>query len=199
MRPLMVKKQISELLDKAKENGTTIFSVTDHNTISGVNSFLDSNNVDRYSVLSTINNTTLLTGVEITAKIKEIDNIKGNPVKIHLLAYGIDRNDNSPISQLLKLKRKNDENVDLGFLYKINQQHNLQISEEEIIKFYRNKKQKNERYEWIGKNDAIEFLLSHNSFRNKTKDELSQLFYEMEPTHRLDLEAKDVINLVHAS
>jgi len=192
-------KNIDELCEMANENNTSIFSVTDHNTINGINTFLDKNNIDRYSVLSSINNTTILSGVEITAKIKEIENIKGNPVKVHLLAYGIDRNDNSPISQILKLKRKNDENVDLGFLYQINQQLNLNIPTNDIINFYRTKKQKNERYEWIGKNDAIEFLLSHNFFKDKTKEEINELFYEMEPTHRLDLEAKDVINLVHAS
>ena len=113
-------KTVKRLVNEEGKRDVSMIAITDHNTLNGVNKYLDKFGADREKVLERVTDKMILfPGVEITAKIKDIPNVKGNPVKFHLMVYGIDRSDNSPISRVLRIKRKNDENVDLGFLYQL--------------------------------------------------------------------------------
>jgi len=191
---------IKHIIKKCEGQKTTIMAITDHNTIIGANDYLDRIGVDRLCTLSLVTNKVIMVpGVEITARISEITNIKGNSAKIHLLAYGIDRSDNSPISKLLEIKRINDIEVDLGMLFQLIEHFNLDITKSEIAKFIKYKKTSSNSFHSLTKNDILEFVKFFNLKLTNSEEELRNIIDTFRNTDRLNLDAKDVINLVHAS
>lgn len=193
-------KSIKHILKSAHKNNVTMLGVTDHNTVSGVNKFMDKERFPRESVMELASTKTILVpGVEITARINEIKNIKGNSVKLHLLAYGIDRNDDSPISKLLKLKSINDHHVDLGFVYQLQKHFNLALSKQDVLDFFIHCKMNNHDVKAFGKEEAFNFVKFLGLELTENDEQLSEIISNFDVTDRFNLDVDDVINLVHAS
>ena len=197
---LDASKPISYLIKKARTAKNSVLAVSDHNTLKGVNYFLDKKGYSRQAVMELIDNKTIfLPATEITCRINEIQNLKGNPTKIHLLAYGLDRDETSFISQLLSIKHENDGKVDRGMLAQFQKHFNLDISDSEIIKYITQKRKQERGFGAFGKNDVFEFSKQLKLNLTDTDEELREIIHNFRPIERLNLEAKDVINLIHAS
>ena len=193
-------KSIKQIIKRAHKNNTTMLGVTDHNSIIGVNHFLDKNGTGRDTVFDAVNGKTLLCpGVEITARIDCVKNIKGRPSKIHLVAYGIDRNDDSPISKLLKIKHINDKHVDHGFITQLGNHFSLSITDFDILQYNIYCQRNNHKIDGFGKQETIDFAKFMNYDLTQTDEELRAILDNFASIDRLNLEAKDVIDLVHAS
>ena len=197
---LDAEKPITYILKKARENKTTILAVSDHNTLHGVNYFLDKRKIDRQSVMELIDlKTIFIPATEITCRVNSISNLKGNSSKIHILAYGLNRDENSPISKVLNIKHQNDKMVDHGLLDQAKHYFGLDIKEYEIMKYITEKKRANKGFNTFGKDDVVEFLKFSNYNIDKTDDELKDIIHNFSVTERLNLEVEDVIKLIHAS
>ena len=194
-------KPITYILKRAREKRNSVVAVTDHNTLKGVNYFLDKRGYDRQSVMELIDNKKqiFIPGTEITCRISEIPNLKGNPTKIHLVAYGLDRDDTSFISQLLSIKHENDGKVDRGMLTQLQKRFNLELNDMDIIQYISHKRQQDKGFGTFGKNDVFDFAKYYKLHLTETDEELREIIHNFQPYERLNLEATDVINLVHAS
>lgn len=193
-------RSIKHILKVAHKNNTTMPGVTDHNTLLGVNKFLDKENIDRNNVMELVNGKTILVpGVEITARINEIKNLNGKSSKFHFVVYGIDRNDDSPISKLLKIKSNNDHHVDLGFVQELKKHFNLNITNQDVLEYKLYRNYGDERFKAFGKDETLEFAKYLGLNLTENDEKLIDIIDKFHTTDRLNLDAKDVINLVHAS
>jgi len=193
-------KTVKRLVKEEADRDVSMIAVTDHNTLKGVNGFLDKFGTERQRVMERVSERLILfPGVEVTAKIKDIPNVKGNPVKVHLMVYGVDRSDNSPISRVLRVKRKNDENVDLGFLYQLQKFFKFNIPQQDVIDFIKHMKKTDAGFQSFGKTETFNFVKFSKYDLTKTDQELFDIIDNFHITERLNLEVEDVINLVHAS
>lgn len=197
---LDASKPVSYLLKKARTAKNSILAVSDHNTLKGVNHFLDRKGYSRQAVMELMDSKTIfLPAVEITCRISEIQNLKGNPTKIHMLAYGLDRDEESFISQLLSIKHENDGKVDRGMLTQFQKHFNLDINDNEIIKYIMTKRKQEKGFGAFGKNDVFEFSKFLKLQLTGNDQELREIIHNFKPIERLNLEAEDVINFIHAS
>ena len=152
---LDASKPISYLIKKARTAKNSVLAVSDHNTLKGVNYFLDKKGYPRQAVMELIDMKTIfLPATEITCRISEIQNLKGNPTKVHILAYGLDREETSFISQLLSIKQENDGKVDRGMLAQFQKHFNLDISDNEIIKYITQKRKTENGFGTFGKKNC---------------------------------------------
>ena len=193
-------KPISYLIKRAKSNKTTVLAVSDHNTLNGVNRYLDKICVPREEVMDLVDSKLIFVpATEITCKVKEVPNLKGNPSKVHLLAYGLNRDENSYISNLLKIKHENDGKVDRGYLTQLQKYFNLDISDIDIIKYIREKQKVKVGFNTFGVQDTFDFVKKQKLKLTDNDDELLSIIRGFKATERLNLDAEDVINVVHAS
>lgn len=193
-------KSINSLLRIAHKNNVSMLGITDHNTISGVNNFLDKENFNRLDSICMVNGkTALFPGVEITVRISSIKNNKGAPVKLHLVAYGIDRTDESPISQLIKIKGINDKHIDYGYITEIEKKYGIIISDQDLLEYSIFCKNNNHIIKGYSKQETFDFCHFMNFHLTENDAQLQAVINSLPQSDRLNLEAKDVINLVHAS
>ncbi len=193
-------KSIKSLIKFAQKDNTTFLGITDHNTITGINQYLDKLDYQRQDVFDNVKGKTIIVpGVEITARINHLKNLKGKPVKIHLVAYGIDRNDLSPISLLLTMKSINDKHVDLGFVTQLQNYFKFDLTDQDIREYIIYCQNQNKEFNAFGKAETIEFSKFLNLNLTDNDEQLKTIIDTFTPTDRINLEAKDVIDLVHAS
>ena len=189
---------IEEIIEKAKKEECEVISITDHNSVRELNQFF----INKKNILFRKNGIFIIPGVEVTCKISYIPNYKGNGTKIHLLGYGFSREENSPIMRLLKLKERNDKKYDYGTLLlakKILGIENSLIQEKDILEYIEKERVIRPGFQTLGKYDVINFLNWKNIKYDMPKNKLIDILSEYSQIERLNLEADDIITLIHAS
>lgn len=188
---------LEEIFKLGEKEQCGCISITDHNSLKEINNYFR----DKDSIVFKSKKSGMLVvpGVEITCRVSEILNFKGRPTKIHILAYGFNRNENTPLMKILKLKEENDKKFDLWYLFLAKKILNININEKDIAEFILRKRQLNPGFQTLGKNDVLAFLKWKNIQYDITDEELLEQMSFFRPIRRLNLEAKDIIKLVKAA
>lgn len=191
---------IEELIRRAKKQRLGTLSVTDHNYVGDTVEFLGVNGLGlRNAIHQFDDGFRFIPGVEITCRIFDVKNLKGNPVKMHMLVYCPTLDGKSPLMKLLDTKRKNDIAVDFGELINIAKLKGIDLTEEQIRKYVVRKRSKDVGFSSFGKEDTWQFLKSFQKESVSSYKELTELWEKVPHKERLNLSAKDVIDIAHAS
>ena len=161
--------QVSYLMWMANGMDLDALAVTDHNTTDAVVKYLKENGESANTAYFKAGDTFFIPGVEATCRVSEVPNKKGNSTKVHILLYGCDWSEDSPISKLLKIKSENDRLVDLGKLDHVLSKVGMgDIVSDRIIKDFVNKKRaKIEGYNTLSNDDIAEFFMYLGSLTEK--------------------------------
>lgn len=161
--------QINFLVWMAKKLGLDALAVTDHNTTDAIVKYLKENGKSLNTACFKADNTFFIPGVEVTCRVSEVLNKKGNSTKVHILLYGCDWSEDSPISRLLKIKAENDRLVDLGKLDHVLSKVGMdEVVSDRIIKDFVNKKRaKIDGYNTLSNDDIAEFFMYLGSLTEK--------------------------------
>lgn len=188
---------VSQIEKSAIRNNVEWISITDHNTTKaptelwkGLGWSLSSPYITLESGLNVVS------GVEVTCRVMSVANLKGNTCKVHLLLYGVDLSQDSPITKLMKIKHKNDLDYDLRRLnYLLSLKPEVKIPLAEI-------------QEWFRVNDVdgepsnkqiMDFLDDKRiDLGIYSEKRLVKVLDKMPPVQRLDLDAEKVIKVAHS-
>lgn len=133
--------EIDYMMWEARKRGLAALAVTDHNSLSGIRSYLRANAQPTNACFYKDKGTFFIPGVEITCRLPQVQNLSGNSSKFHVLAYGCDWSEDSPISRLMAIKTENDRLCDLGKLDYILQAKGLdKVIPEKLIREFLIKK-----------------------------------------------------------
>ena len=191
---------IARLLYRAKTFNIDYMSITDHNNFNEVRRFLNEADADMRLAMHDFDGVNIVPGVEITCRVDDVKNLKGNDLKVHLLVYSPILTDDSPLVQLMKIKHGNDLAVDFGTLLNIAKIKGIQIDSEEVRKFVINERAtSNPGFSSFGKEDVMNYFLSKHINIAKSQREYTRFFESIPRAERLNLSAEDVINIAHSS
>lgn len=98
---------VENLLEISKQY-VSMVSITDHNTVAGIDQFADRQGAKKDAVFFNNNGLIVVPGVEMTCKMSDIVNIKNRHAKFHLLVYAPDRDENTNFMKLVKMKQDAD-------------------------------------------------------------------------------------------
>ncbi len=221
---------IQYLVWSAIANNLSALAITDHNTARGIVDYMNSRKVPlTATAFKSDKGLWVVPGAEITCRVGEVENLKGNSTKVHMLAYGCDWSENSPISRLLKIKSENDRLVDIGKLEYILKEKGLDtIIPEKLIQHFMGKKREEvSGFSTLGLETIAEFLsyistdisdkelaklgfpagyrdiistaISDAGLSLKSNRSLQRLYSQAPNYQRLNLDARDVLSIIHAS
>ncbi|MBE5738797.1 MAG: PHP domain-containing protein [Clostridiales bacterium] len=219
---------ISYMMWEAIRKDLGALAVTDHNSIMGIRDYLRANAQPLNSCYFREKNTFFIPGVEVTCRVPEVENLKGNSSKIHLLAYGCDWSEGSPISRLMAIKSENDRLVDIGKLDFILKEKGLDklVPDRLIREFMIQKREETPGFTTLGFDAIVEFFeylhgidknmlakvglpesrgpeirkaLSEAGISIKSNRSLHALYSKAPNYSRLNLTSRDVIDIIHAS
>lgn len=191
---------IEKLIEFAKEVGLDFMAITDHNTFSEVVKFWKEQKADLSTPVIDVDGIKVISGVEVTCRVSHITNLKGVPTKIHVLVYGANMSENSPLSRLLALKRRNDLDCDIGLLRDLlHYKKYTNYTEEDIRAYIREKKEADPGFDSLGKHDVWEFLQKHNINIATSYKELEGMLSHLPRYERLNVEFDDLFKVAKAS
>ena len=99
---------VDDLVNDARATGVHTVSVTDHNTMNHVIDYMRRKSLDMSQAIQDVDGIDFVPGVEVTCRIEDVTNLKGNTAKIHMLVYAPDLRTQSLFLKLLDIKREND-------------------------------------------------------------------------------------------
>ena len=190
---------IEELIAIAKKNKVEYLAITDHNSITELRNFWKKHGFDLSQSIVEVDGVKIIAGVEVTCKMGKVENVDGNPAKIHMLLYGVDLSFDGPLSQLLELKRINDMNCDFGRLRDLlHKTGHREVSNQNIKAFIRKERLTDEGFNTITDRHIFNFLSengitiapSYKQLRN-IMDGLSIPNYE-----RMNIEVDDLLDIL---
>lgn len=191
---------INEIITNAQNNNVQWVSITDHNNFGAVKELYykrDENFALPYISIAGLN---LLSGVEVTCRVSDVENNKGNSTKVHLLVYGFNLDRHTPLYKLMKIKHANDRDYDFGILeYILSRIPHHNVTGKDIRKYIEDKIYKGKGYNEFGRNDIERFLQKQGITIATSYRRLEELMTEAPRYQRLNIEAKDLIKIAHAS
>lgn len=183
---------IEDILTIAEKNNCSYIAITDHNSLNEINEFYNKNKIKKYNVYANVKNIKLVSGVEVTSKLK----INGKNNTVHLLVYGPRNLKSSPIGRLVDIKNKHDNVINYGIIDYL-KKHNINITEEQLNNYITLKLKSGNNFPRIEKSDIIKINKMYNIVSSAF--ELENVLNSFNRNHYLNLSAKDVINLAHKS
>lgn len=193
-------KSIEDLIAMAKGNGLEYLALTDHNTYSEVVKFWNSRDVELSTPMIEVDGVKVIAGTEVTCRVSQITNLSSNSSKLHVLVYGADMSPNSPMAQLLALKRKNDLDCDIGLLRDLLHGKGIfDISEDDIRAFIRERREEKPGFSDLGKKDVWDYLQEHNITIATSYKELCDMIAHLPRYERLNIEFDDLVACARAS
>lgn len=163
---------IEEIVDKVKDAGIDIFSITDHDNIESISAM---NKIDKKGLI-------YIPGVEISCE-------KG-PYKMHILGYNIDNNNVKLNAMLKDMKiRKNLRNLEI--IEQLKKKFNIEISKEEAQKLLTSKN-------FIGQT-TIARMLTQKGIIPNTQYAFENYFKYMELKTPATAELKQAIDTIHSA
>lgn len=193
------KYSIDILLSLAISNNVKSIAITDHNNFDELVHYMRRNKLDLRQPFHMINGVMMIPGVEVTCRMPDVLNMKGNTTKLHLLVYASNIKPNSPISRLMAIKHRNDFLVDFGLLEYVAGVHNIQLSEGLIKNHLILTRQSNPGFSTYNAKDAIEFFKQNNIDVPATHKQLDRIISQAPRVQRLNLDVNDVIKIAHQS
>lgn len=191
---------IEEIIEFAKQNGVKYLALTDHNTYSEVRKFYKKRGANLSNPIIEVDGVKIIAGVEVTCRVSQITNLRSNSSKLHVLIYGADMSPESPMSQLMALKRKNDLDSDIGLLRDLLHTNGIHdISEEDIRSFIRERRQTVSGFSDLGKKDIWDFLQEHKITIATSYKELCEIMSHLPRYERLNIEFDDLMKCARAS
>ena len=216
------------LMWEARGKGLGGLGFCDHHVLEGMRKMLRENRVALNSPYFIKDNLVVVPGVEITCRVPEVENLKGNSTKLHIKAFGCDWSPDSPISQLMAIKAENDRLVDLGKLDYILKEKGLDklVPDAMIQHFMREKRKESPGFSTLGLDATVEFFNFIHDIDAKTLAKMGlpetrgpeirkamtdagislksnrsiHALYSKAPSYtRMNLTAEDVIDAIHAS
>lgn len=191
---------IDKIITIAKNSNVKRLAITDHNTYSEVVKFWKGRETDLSTPVINVDGVEVIAGTEVTCRVSQITNLRGNSSKIHVLVYGADMSPNSPLAQLLAIKRKNDLDCDIGLLRDVLQYNGYyNINEDDIRAFIRQRRQDVPGFSDLGKKDVWDFLQTHNITIATSYKELCDIMSHLPRYERLNIEFDDLVKVAKAS
>lgn len=177
--------EIDYMLWEARKKGLAALAVTDHNSLGGIRSYLRSNAQPTNACFYKDKGIFFIPGVEVTCRVPQVENLSGNSTKIHVLAYGCDWSEDSPISRLMAIKTENDRLCDLGKLDYILQAKGLDkiIPEKLIREFMIKERQKTAGLSSLGFDHIKEFFSFIENLDPKTMSSYNFTTEQLEKIH----------------
>ena len=190
-----------EIIEQAKRSGVKHIAITDHNNIGAVRELWDYVGADLKQPFIEIDGVKIFSGVEVTCRVGGVENKKGNDsTKIHMLIYGADFSSNSPLARLIDIKHKNDRDCDIGILqWFLSRYPNHKVTPLDINNYISAKREKVPGYSFMSADDVREFLKLHGITIAKTHKAFRHLLERVPRYDRLNIDAKDLIQVAHAS
>ena len=166
-----------EIIDVALENNTNIISITDHDSIKGLTEFKENIKENMIGVK----------GVEYSSYII----IDGKRLKIHLLGYGFDEN-NEVFSSLINEMRDKRVNSHMHIINEVNE-NVLALPDKSIEKL------DIEKYSWFDR--EIINQLKEDKFDSNKIEEIQRFFNQRKYNYSQDyyLDAKRAIDAIHSA
>lgn len=188
---------IDDLIEKSKAKGLQTVSVTDHNTMNNVIDYMKRKNLDMSQAIQNVDGVDFVPGVEVTCRIDDVKNLKGNTAKIHMLVYAPDLRTQNLFLKLLDVKRENDIAYDFGDIIQVAKLHGIELKES-LIRREIQHLQKVKGSSDFSKQDIWKFFDYHypNTIANNKR-----LYKELDnviKVERMNLSALDVIKLAHS-
>lgn len=192
--------EVSKLIKRAKGLDIDYLSITDHNNFNEILKFLNSQGLDLRLAMHDVEGVNFVPGVEITCRVNDVKNFKGNDLKVHLLVYSPMLNEHSYLRKLMKIKHGNDLAVDFGLLLNIAKLKGIQLDQDSIRDFIINKrKHENAGFSSFGREDVMDYFKKEKINVCSSARAFTNLFDRLPRAERLNLSAEDVITLAHAS
>lgn len=191
---------IAALIAKAKENGLKYLAITDHNHLAHLAQFLVKNGRPLDQAIYDFDGVKLIPGVEVTCRIKNTKNLKGNTCKVHIVVLAPDLRPNTPLVRLINAKHKNDIACDYGTLISILKAKGIEMDEsmeEKVRRFMDYKKRQYPGFSSLDRESTYEFLMSEGLVRSR-KD-YAKLYDKVHKASRMNITTADLIKIVHAS
>ena len=186
---------IDFLVHRAKENNVEYLAVTDHNYISYLAQYLVKKGMKLGQAVYDIDGVKLVPGVEVTCRLKDVRNYKGNPCKMHLLVLAPDLSPNSPFVRLMDIKHKNDVVVDYGLLLGIFNVKGVELSEAKVRKYIDEKRIFDPGFSTMDRDDTYEFIMQEYPDMFKSKREFTEVYMMLPRATRINMDVEDVIKV----
>lgn len=191
------RHSIEYLQSRAEEKGVDTFAITDHNNLTYVRHFLKEKNLPLDSAIHHLDGIDFIPGVEVTCRIEDVANLKGNTVKVHLIVLCPNLDPNLPFSRLMKAKHSNDIAVDFGLLVNIGKLRGVNISERDVRMFMDLKKETNKGFSTFGKEDIWDFMAMHSPGALKSRKQIYDMSLRVPQATRMTITAREVIDVAH--
>lgn len=192
--------KIPALIERARNFNVDYLSITDHNNFVETLKFLDKLDCDHRLAMHDVEGVKFVPGVEVTCRVEDVKNFKGNNLKVHLLVYSPDLTDDSPIVRLMNIKHGNDLAVDFGMLLNVAKCKGIQLDMQSVRDFIVHKRQNGDSgFSSFGRDDVYDYFKSQKITIAKSAKKFDRLIDSIPRSERLNLSASDVIDIVHAS
>ena len=191
---------IPTLLHRAKKFNVDTISITDHNNFNETIKLLNQSSRDLSLAIHDMEGVNFVPGVEVTCRVDDVKNFKGNTLKVHLLILAPQLTDNSYLVKLMKIKHGNDLAVDFGLLFNIAKMKGIHIEQDSVRDYIIRKRESSDSgFSSFGKDDVMDYFRKQKVSIAKSNSKYEQLFDSIPRAERLNLSALDVINIAHAS
>jgi len=188
-----------EIVSASNVNKVSWISITDHNNMEGSCEIWEKSGTRFNNPIARFNGVNVVSGVEVTCRVSAVPNHKNRSCKVHLLVYGADLDKDSPLMQLMEIKHNNDRDYDFGLLeYFLSLKPN-KIREEDIRRFIQDKRSEKPGYSTMSNLDIFEFLQLHGITVAKSYRQFEEMLKDAPRFERVNIEAKDLIDIAHAS
>lgn len=193
---------IEELLQEAKRKGLKYLAITDHNHLAHLAQFLVKNGRPLDQAIYDFDGVKLIPGVEVTCRIKNAKNFKGNTCKVHLVVLAPDLRPNTPLVRLIDAKHKNDIACDYGNLISILKLKEIEMDEsleQKVRSFMDCKKRKYPGFSSLDRESTYEFLMSEFPGLVRSRKDYAKLYDKIPKASRMNITTDDLIKIAHAS
>ena len=161
---------LPEIIDKLKENGISIFSITDHDNIESI---IEMEKTDKKGLI-------YIPGIEISS-------CRGK-YKMHILGYGVDGHNQELIKICKKTKtKKNIRNLET--LKQLKEKYGIEITREEALKLL-------ESQSFVGQTTIARLLVKKNIIPN-VKFAFDNYFHNLELETDATIDLNDAVQAIH--
>ena len=188
---------VDDLVNDARATGVHSVSVTDHNTMNHVIDYMRRKSLDMSQAIQDVDGIDFVPGVEVTCRIEDVTNLKGNTAKIHMLVYAPDLRTQSLFLKLLDIKRENDIAYDFGDMIQISKLHDVDLRESTIRREMEHLQRIKGSTEF-SKQDLWKFFNYHYPHAIPSNKRLNRELENVIKVERMNMSALDVIKLAHS-
>jgi len=119
--------------------------------------------------------------------------------KFHLLIYGADFSETSPLSRLIKVKKVNNDFVSYSVLYHLSKRLGVTPSPLYIKDFVMEKRKNGSFFNRFEAKAAVEFIETYDLAPGRSERELTRILRKIPRPKRLYVDIRDALKIAHAS